>query len=168
MKSSSWTEDDISLLWLAHSGDTPAPIDVLEANASAAGIGQIFFGPSLEAMFNAPRLPAGGGDPRTPDIVVQPNVGVVYTSLKKQAEHGGLLGCRSAGRHSRFARIGFRKLTVSWWAGTSWCPLTLETVAAWTSARRRSCINVRSASVHSAGRDGRPGVRHVDGHGRTR
>jgi arylsulfatase A-like enzyme len=31
-----------------------------------------------------------GGDPRTPDIIVQPNVGVVYTgSLKKQAEHGG-------------------------------------------------------------------------------
>ena len=41
-------------------------------------------------MFNRPGLPADGGDPRTPDIIVQPNVGVVYTgSLKKQAEHGG-------------------------------------------------------------------------------
>ena len=31
-----------------------------------------------------------GGDPRTPDIIVLPNVGVVYTgSTKKQAEHGG-------------------------------------------------------------------------------
>ncbi len=31
-----------------------------------------------------------GGDPRTPDIVVIPNVGVVYTgNLKKQSEHGG-------------------------------------------------------------------------------
>ncbi len=31
-----------------------------------------------------------GGDSRTPDIIVQPNVGVVYTtSLKKQSEHGG-------------------------------------------------------------------------------
>jgi hypothetical protein len=31
-----------------------------------------------------------GDDPRTPDIVVLPNVGVVYTgSTKKQAEHGG-------------------------------------------------------------------------------
>jgi arylsulfatase A-like enzyme len=31
-----------------------------------------------------------GGDPRTPDIIVLPNVGVVYTgSLKKQSEHGG-------------------------------------------------------------------------------
>jgi arylsulfatase A-like enzyme len=40
-------------------------------------------------MFNAPGLPPTG-DPRTPDIIVQPNVGVVYTgSTKKQAEHGG-------------------------------------------------------------------------------
>ena len=31
-----------------------------------------------------------GGDPRTPDIIVQPNVGVIYTtSGKKQEEHGG-------------------------------------------------------------------------------
>jgi arylsulfatase A-like enzyme len=31
-----------------------------------------------------------GGDPRTPDIVVIPNIGVVYTgNLKKQSEHGG-------------------------------------------------------------------------------
>jgi hypothetical protein len=39
-------------------------------------------------MFNAPGLPPL--DPRTPDIIVQPNVGVIYsTSGKKQAEHGG-------------------------------------------------------------------------------
>jgi hypothetical protein len=88
------TEDDISLLWLTHSSDTLAAVGLLEAHASSAGIGQIFYGPSLETMFNAPGVPAryggSGGDPRTPDIVVQPNVGVVYTgSLKKQAEHGG-------------------------------------------------------------------------------
>jgi arylsulfatase A-like enzyme len=84
------TEDDISLLWLTHASDTQTAVGILEANASAAGIGQIFYGPSLETMFNRPGLPASGGDPRTPDIIVQPNVGVVYTgSLKKQAEHGG-------------------------------------------------------------------------------
>jgi arylsulfatase A-like enzyme len=61
----------------------------LEKNAAAAGIGPIFDGPSLETMFNAPGLPPHG-DPRTPDIIVQPDVGVVYTgSSKKQAEHGG-------------------------------------------------------------------------------
>ena len=83
------TEDDISQLWLTNSGDTLTAVGLLEANASSAGIGQIFYGPSLETMFNAPGLPPDG-DPRTPDIIVQPNVGVVYTgSSKKQAEHGG-------------------------------------------------------------------------------
>jgi arylsulfatase A-like enzyme len=84
------TEDDISLLWLTHSSDTPSAVQVLEANAAAAGIARIFSGHSLEKMFDRPGLPADGGDPRTPDIIVQPHVGVVYTgSLKKQAEHGG-------------------------------------------------------------------------------
>jgi hypothetical protein len=83
------TEDDISLLWLADSSNTASAVTTLEANAAAAGIGQIFFGSSLTTMFNAPGLPPNG-DPRTPDIIVSPNVGVVYTgSSKKQAEHGG-------------------------------------------------------------------------------
>ena len=39
-------------------------------------------------MFNPGGLPPN--DPRTPAIIVQPNVGVVYTgSTAKQAEHGG-------------------------------------------------------------------------------
>ncbi len=83
------TQDDISQLWLANSNDTLAAVALLEANASTAGIGQIFYGASLETMFNKPGLPPNG-DPRTPDIIVQPNVGVIYTgSSKKQAEHGG-------------------------------------------------------------------------------
>jgi hypothetical protein len=84
------TEDDISLLWLTDSGQTNAAVDILQNNAEAAEIDQIFAGRSLERMFDRPGLPADGGDPRTPDIIVQPEVGVVYTgSLKKQAEHGG-------------------------------------------------------------------------------
>jgi hypothetical protein len=83
------TQDDVSLLWLADSKDTLTAVGLLEKNAAAAGIGQIFYGPSLETMFNAPGLPPQG-DPRTPDIIVQPDVGVIYTgSSKKQAEHGG-------------------------------------------------------------------------------
>jgi hypothetical protein len=40
-------------------------------------------------MFNPPGLPPNG-DPRTPDIIVTPNIGVTYSgSGKKQAEHGG-------------------------------------------------------------------------------
>ena len=95
------TEDDISQLWLNNSNDTLAAVATLEtpSNTKAAGIGQIFYGASLETMFNAPGVPnmpgpccklREGGDPRTPDIIVAPNVGVVYTgSAKKQSEHGG-------------------------------------------------------------------------------
>ncbi len=83
------TEDDISLLWLTQASDTSTAIGILEANAAAAGGGQIFYGPALTTLFNAPGLPPEG-DPRTPDIIVQPNVGVIYTgSSKKQEEHGG-------------------------------------------------------------------------------
>jgi arylsulfatase A-like enzyme len=75
-------------LWLVPGASVSNAVGILEANAAAAGIGQIFYGPSLETMFNPGGLPPN--DPRTPDIIVQPNVGVVYTgSTAKQAEHGG-------------------------------------------------------------------------------
>jgi hypothetical protein len=84
------TEDDISLLWLTDSGQTNTAVNILKDNAEAAEIDTIFAGKSLERMFDRPGLPADGGDPRTPDIIAQPEVGVVYTgSLAKQAEHGG-------------------------------------------------------------------------------
>jgi hypothetical protein len=81
------TEDDVSLLWLNSPTDTDASVQILEANASASGIalGQIYYGPSLALNFNDPTV-----DPRTPDIIVTPNVGITYTgSTKKLAEHGG-------------------------------------------------------------------------------
>ena len=77
----------MSLLWLTSSADTLASVGILEANASATGIGlgQIYYGPSLVLNFNDPTV-----DPRTPDIIVTPNVGVTYSgSHAKQAEHGG-------------------------------------------------------------------------------
>ena len=83
------TEDDISLLWLADSHQTSNAVSILETNASRAGIGEIFYGASLNQMFNPPGLPPYG-DPRSPDIIVAPNVGVIYTgSSKKLAEHFG-------------------------------------------------------------------------------
>ena len=83
------TQDDISQLWLANSADTSTAVAILEANAVSAGIGEIFYGPSLTTMFNTPGIPPAG-DPRTPDIIVAPHVGVIYTgSSKKQEEHGG-------------------------------------------------------------------------------
>ena len=92
-------EDDISQLWLTNSSDTAKVVGMLENNAAAAGIGEILYGGSLNSLFNPPGVPnipgaccflREGGDPRTPDIVVIPNHGVVYTgNLKKQSEHGG-------------------------------------------------------------------------------
>jgi Type I phosphodiesterase / nucleotide pyrophosphatase len=92
-------EDDISQIWLADSSRTSEAVADLENAATAVGLGQIYYGTSLSTIFNPPGVPdqpgaccklREGGDPRTPDIVVIPNVGVVYTgNLKKQSEHGG-------------------------------------------------------------------------------
>jgi hypothetical protein len=87
------TEDDVSLIWLNNSCTTPSAVSALEtqspASANIAGIGQIYSGPGIALLFNPPGLPPSG-DPRTPDILVTPNVGVTYSgSSKKLAEHGG-------------------------------------------------------------------------------
>ena len=83
------TEDDVSLLWLSPGSDTKKAVDLLEENSTAIGLGQIYYGRSLQSMIDKPGLPPNG-DPRTPDIIVTPNVGVIYTgSKKKQEEHGG-------------------------------------------------------------------------------
>jgi hypothetical protein len=59
------------------------------ATGNIAGIGQIFWGPGITQLFNPPGL-SPGDDPRTPDILVTPNIGVTYSgSSKKLAEHGG-------------------------------------------------------------------------------
>ena len=81
------TEDDVSLLWLTDPSFTDAAVALLEANAgpTGVGLGQFFYGPSLKLNYNDPNK-----DPRTPDIIVTPNVGVTYSgSHHKQAEHGG-------------------------------------------------------------------------------
>jgi hypothetical protein len=87
------TEDDVSLLWLSDSGKTNAAVEELESKSSVtdniAGLGEIFAGNSLALLFNTPGVPPNG-DSRTPDIIITPNIGVVYTGGKKKvAEHGG-------------------------------------------------------------------------------
>ncbi|MGB7730671.1 MAG: alkaline phosphatase family protein [Candidatus Acidiferrum sp.] len=81
------TEDDVSLVWLNNSSDTLPSVQILEENATAAGIelGQLYYGPTVTLNYNDPTV-----DPRTPDIIVTPNVGVTYSgSTSKLAEHGG-------------------------------------------------------------------------------
>jgi len=83
------TEDDISLLWLKDSATTQSDVAILEKNATEIGLGQLYYGPSLALNYNTPGV-GPGKDPRTPDIIVTPNVGVTYSNSKaKHAEHGG-------------------------------------------------------------------------------
>ncbi len=83
------TEDDISLLWLKKGASLTKAVTTLEDNAAAIGLGEIFYGPTVALNYNTPGL-GPNEDPRTPDIIVTPNVGVTYTgSTKKLEEHGG-------------------------------------------------------------------------------
>ena len=87
------TEDDVSLVWLNSSCTTTSAVNLLRSTSpttsNIAGVGEIFSGPNLETYYNAPGLPPNG-DPRTPDILTTPDIGVTYSgSTKKLAEHGG-------------------------------------------------------------------------------
>jgi hypothetical protein len=78
--------DDGSLIWLTDPSLAPAVVANLSkpANQSALGIQEIFSGQALRNKFNNP-----GADPRTPDIVLKVNTGVIFTGGTKLAEHGG-------------------------------------------------------------------------------
>lgn len=79
------TADDVALLWLKNQGKTGAAVNVLHANQDALHIETIYSGDRLQLEFPDPRL-----DSRTPDIIVQPVLGTIYTdSTKKIEEHGG-------------------------------------------------------------------------------
>jgi hypothetical protein len=87
------TEDDVSLVWLDNSCTAEEVVNMLETQSPSinniAGIGEIFYGAGITQLYNAPGLPPNG-DPRTPDILVTPHIGVTYSgSTKKLAEHGG-------------------------------------------------------------------------------
>jgi hypothetical protein len=83
------TEDDVSVLWLKKGASVDAAVDLLEKKATAIGLGQIYYGPSLALNYNVGGLGAGL-DPRTPDIIVTPNVGVTYSgSTTMIGDHGG-------------------------------------------------------------------------------
>jgi hypothetical protein len=78
-------EDDVSMLWLTDQSQTATSVATLALNENLFGQGEIFAGPSLTLQFNDPLT-----DSRPPDIIVAPNVGVVYTGgTAKVSEHGG-------------------------------------------------------------------------------
>ncbi len=78
--------DDGSLIWLTDPSLAPGVVATLSkpVNQQALGIQEIFAGQSLRNKFNNP-----GADPRTPDIILKVNTGVIFTGGTKLAEHGG-------------------------------------------------------------------------------
>jgi arylsulfatase A-like enzyme len=79
------SDDDVALIWLADQKMTAKVAAYLNANASALFIDEVMAGSELRLKFNNPAT-----DSRTPDIIVEPVYGTIYTtSSKKNAEHGG-------------------------------------------------------------------------------
>jgi arylsulfatase A-like enzyme len=78
-------DDDIALIWLQDQSQTPSVAAYLNANAKALFIDEVMAGAEIRLKFNDPAT-----NSRTPDIIVQPEYGTIYTgSSKKNAEHGG-------------------------------------------------------------------------------
>jgi len=106
------TEDDVSVLWLNAGASVTAAVALLETNATAIGLGEIFYGPTLALNYNVGGLDPGQ-DPRSPDIIVTPNIGVTYSgSTTMIGDHGGF-GHDDTNVILLVANPGFTKKTVS-------------------------------------------------------
>ncbi|TDG10940.1 nucleotide pyrophosphatase [Paraburkholderia guartelaensis] len=84
--------DDVGLIWLRDQSQKDAVVKTLQANLSCNAPGICADGPQAYIL-TGDRLADWFGNPsngRTPDIIVQPNPGVIYTSsTAKDEEHGG-------------------------------------------------------------------------------
>jgi hypothetical protein len=85
------TDDDVSLIWMnptTQAADTAKGVAALQnsiSHGNPANIQTLLYGPALAAQFGDPT-----NDPRTPDIIIQPNPGTIYSKSKgKVMEHGG-------------------------------------------------------------------------------
>jgi len=86
-----FVDDDVSLIWMnpaSQQADTQAGVKALsdsETNGNPANIQTLLSGTPLQSQFGNPAT-----DPRTPDIMIQPIPGTIYsTSGAKVMEHGG-------------------------------------------------------------------------------
>lgn len=78
-------DDDIALIWLQDQTQTGIVANYLNTHANGLFIDEVMAGNELNLKFNSPLK-----DPATPDIIVQPIYGTIYTgSQVKNAEHGG-------------------------------------------------------------------------------
>jgi len=84
----SYADGNITSVWLTDQSQTQKVAEALNqpVNQTAAGIQSVLWGESLKLMTKGP-----GGDNRVPDIVVIPNLGVLYAPVDEQgiAGHGG-------------------------------------------------------------------------------
>ena len=78
--------DDVLLVWLKDPSKTSEAVAALSAHQAEAHISRIISGAALRLLFPDPQV-----DSRAPDIVIEPELGVIYTSLSSPAiaEHGG-------------------------------------------------------------------------------
>jgi hypothetical protein len=106
------TEDDVSVLWLNAGASVDAAVTLLETNAAQIGLGEIYYGPTLALNYNVGGL-GPGQDPRSPDIIVTPNVGMTYSgSTTMIGDHGGF-GHDDTNVILMVANPSFRAQTVS-------------------------------------------------------
>lgn len=81
------TTDDIAMIWLTDQSKTAEVVAAINKNKDKANIKEVtsYVTTPSKWLFNNPAK-----DSRVPDIVIQPNDGVIYTKPgKKIAEHGG-------------------------------------------------------------------------------
>jgi hypothetical protein len=96
------TTDDVAFIWLGDQSQRDLAVNLLQANTSCPAVDPaskvIVSGDGICAdnggkVIDLSKAPGKFGDPadgRTPDIMVQPNPGVIYTkSTSKDMEHGG-------------------------------------------------------------------------------
>lgn len=78
-------DDDIALIWLQDQSQTANVAALINNHATELFVDEVMAGDEIKLKFNDPMH-----NIRTPDIIVQPQYGAVYTtSTKKNAEHGG-------------------------------------------------------------------------------
>ncbi|HET6929838.1 MAG TPA: alkaline phosphatase family protein [Candidatus Acidoferrum sp.] len=77
--------DDVLLIWLRDPAKTSDAVAALVTHQAETHISRIYSGAALRLLFPDPEL-----DSRAPDIVVEPELGVIYTNPKSSAiaEHG--------------------------------------------------------------------------------
>jgi hypothetical protein len=144
--------DDVGLIWLRDQSQLAAAVATINANLGCTAPGICANGAGASVLSGA-AMTARFGDPslgRTPDIIVQPNPGVIYTSsTKKDAEHGG-----NAPDDSHVALI----LSYPSWTGSTNATAVVTTQVAPTILTALKVDPTLLQSVKAEGTQNLPGV----------